>query len=527
MPAMPYKIGRCRRSFGAFIWIGIAVFLMTLCGLSQSDSGSYRASKHADPLNGVARDPNLPRGNCSQCHFNHGGEVPFDYALFTLNDNLLCQSSGCHEYASQWPPGDYYWPYPGNTPDWYNSGHGRSTASFPPAGQSEVRLCLQCHNPHGNADSIYGTYPSATKYLEEKGCYSNGGIPGEGCHGSNTANRPFGALDIYSQIQKLSRHAVETTFKKHSSDWLPNYPYGRESRQISSGSFSGLNRHIECVDCHNPHKAISGNHQIGTNYIGGPLLGSWGVEPFNGPGWTAPLNFTTVEFNSIMSSKEYQLCFKCHSYFAFANNPPTGSTDISLELNPANLSFHPVEDFIPENSYTSPSLNNGLMETMEFPWDNGMHDLMTCSDCHGSESIIDPRGPHGSNEPHILIASSSTSDDDLCLKCHKSSVYKLLIDPGENETGSRFDRQSTGEDKASHYFHVTEKRIACRQCHAARQLPPPPEGHQETPYPIEIGSVHGSNSFPGFLNGANIISYLPGRCTPSCHEGKSYNGGPE
>jgi hypothetical protein len=504
--------------------IVVALFII---GDLYAESGAYKSSKHADPTIGAFRDSGLPRGNCSQCHLQHGGDLPFDFTLFAPADNGTCLSSGCHDYEYRWPPGDYHWPFPGNTPDWYNSAHGSSAGQFPPAGGRIVSLCVQCHDPHGRGDSVYGAYPSATRELEERGCYSNGAATGQGCHGLNASFRPVGADDIYTQILKSSRHNIEASSKVHASDWQQSYPYGKESRQITSGSFSDANRHVECVDCHNPHKAISGNHEVGSNEIGGSLLGSWGVEPVSAGPWMTPTSFSVVDFNTVSGSFEYQLCYKCHSYFAFGNTPSTGHTDNAREFNSANASYHPVEDTIPANSYTSPSLENGIIETMESPWDNGLHDKMACSDCHASENNNDPRGPHGSNNPYILKGSPSAAETAFCLSCHKASVYAPSFDAGTAETGSRFDEQTTGSHGAAHYFHITERGIGCRQCHGGRQEPPSAQPEQGSPYPLEVGSIHGSNTFSGLLNGANINAFTPGSCTPTCHEAVTYSAGPE
>jgi hypothetical protein len=508
----------------------IIVFLilaLAFAGALMADSGFYKLGKHADPAIGVVHDPDLPRGNCSQCHLLHDGDTPYDFALFAPADNSTCLSGGCHEYEYQWPPGNYYWPYPGNTPGWYNSAHGSSTGLYPAAGGREVRLCVQCHNPHAAGDSIVGVYPSATAALEEHGCYSYGAVTGQGCHGMNDGNRPVNADNIYSQMLKSSRHDVTVTSKAHSSDWRSAPPYGRESRNINSGSFSGANWHVECVDCHNPHEAVPGNHRIGSNEIGATLLGGWGVEPINGGPGVTPTTYNVVEFNSIAGSREYQLCFKCHSYYAFGNTLPTGFTDNAREFNPANRSFHPVEDTIPTNSYTVPTAANGFTPTMTPEWDNGMRNTMTCSDCHSSETSTDPRGPHGSNNAYILSGSPAATGIDLCLNCHLATVYNPAIDPDAAETGSRFDRQTTGDDGASHFKHVTDERIGCRQCHGARQTAPPASPEQRSPYPIDLGSLHGSDTFPGLLNGVNINAYAPGSCTPTCHPQETYNAGPE
>lgn len=519
-----------KRKFGKIIapFLIAAISVLVALTVIYADSGTYKSSKHGNPDLGVQRDPDLPKGNCSQCHSGHGGSTPNDFSLFAPNDNSLCQSSGCHNYEHQWPAGNYYWSYPGNVPEWYNSAHGSSTELFPQSGNQEVRLCLQCHNPHDTSDGANGVYPSATRFLEEKGCYSNTGVAGEGCHGQNISGHPGAAADIYTQVLKSFRHNIELQAKKHSTDWLADYPYGRESRTVNSGAFSGVNRHVECVDCHNPHKTVAGSHEIGSNNIGGALLGSWGVEVFNGGPWVIPTSFSVVDFVSTSQAKEYSLCFKCHSYFAFGTTPPNAQTDIAREFNPANAAFHPVEGFIHDNSYTSPSAVNGFVETMEAPWDNGQHDLMTCSDCHGSDAPTDPKGPHGSNQPSILIGSPVATGTEFCLKCHKASTYAPAIDPGSTkETGSRFDQQTTRDGDASHWFHVTERHYGCRQCHGGRQNPPPAGSDRRTPYPIEVGSLHGTNSFDGLLNGTNIRAYTPGSCTPTCHGQENYTAGPQ
>ena len=47
------------------------------------------------------------------------------------------------------------------------------------------------------------------------------------------------------------------------------------------------------------------------------------------------------------SPREYQVCFKCHTSYAFGATPPTSpsggtETDAAAEFNPGNRSYHPV-----------------------------------------------------------------------------------------------------------------------------------------------------------------------------------------
>lgn len=122
------------------------------------------------------------------------------------------------------------------------------------------------------------------------------------------------------------------------------------------------NRHVECTDCHNPHTAVRGptfnvdpatyrttpptertrvlsasaKADINSNVASGPLRGAWGVEPtWTATDWTtfqaywpmAPTSYTRKEGLPTTTAgatdksqpwltREYQLCFKCHSDYA-------------------------------------------------------------------------------------------------------------------------------------------------------------------------------------------------------------------
>lgn len=120
------------------------------------------------------------------------------------------------------------------------------------------------------------------------------------------------------------------------------------------------NRHAECTDCHNPHRVRRNSlfygalgdansdkrtHDAGGatgNVASGVLRGSWGVEPVY-PTFTAasiwpnaPTNFNVKrgdpggvdpgKGNSYLT-REYQLCFKCHSNYAVSGAfPALGGT---------------------------------------------------------------------------------------------------------------------------------------------------------------------------------------------------------
>jgi hypothetical protein len=129
-----------------------------------------------------------------------------------------------------------------------------------------------------------------------------------------------------------------------------------ESRQ-QLGVISGVNRHVECTDCHNPHRVVkfrsfSGNggvlagtpgpagthaHDEGvgfthTNIASGVLRGTWGVQPtFASASFQVlpsgylvkrgdPGLSTDVSFAAPDVTREYQVCLKCHSDYGYSDN---------------------------------------------------------------------------------------------------------------------------------------------------------------------------------------------------------------
>ncbi|MBK5105738.1 MAG: hypothetical protein JJE42_15940, partial [Burkholderiales bacterium] len=118
------------------------------------------------------------------------------------------------------------------------------------------------------------------------------------------------------------------------------------------------NRHVECSDCHNPHRVVKFRSVVGnppgnlsgapdaagthvhtdtvgythTNIASGVLRGSWGVQPIYGsasfqslpssylvkrgdPGTSAD-----TSAGATYVTREYQICLKCHSDYGFSDN---------------------------------------------------------------------------------------------------------------------------------------------------------------------------------------------------------------
>lgn len=303
------------------------------------------------------------RVECTSCHEPH--DNTFGKFLVKSNDNAaLCTT--CHQKTG-----------------YFSSAHGTSNAAYTAEGGVQTTVgeysCRNCHAAHGAS--------TAQAYIlrgaEESTCYN--------CHGSPALP---GAKSVQNLFAKASKHPVETVSGVHLNPEL-------DGTNLKTGK-----RHSECWDCHNPHRAKAGTHVTPGNAIGEALLGAWGVEPAYGAAgaWQAATSFTRRVFNDTVNDKEYQLCLKCHSYYAYGVTPPAGYTDQSTEYNPNNRSAHPVRNSA--NAQTGAVAPKALATVqLSSPWNtstNMGNQTMTCSDCHGSDVVSDPKGPHGSASQFML-----------------------------------------------------------------------------------------------------------------------------
>ena len=317
------------------------------------------------------------------------------------------------------------------------------------------------------------------------------------------------------------------------------------------------NRHVECTDCHNPHRvrkaktfsetgtAAAGthNHATGvkhTNTISGVLRGSWGVEPRYANETTNPFGTAIPQANydvkrgdpgvSIATDKyqtyvtrEYQICLKCHSSYAYGSNPPnvgsavgstpdygftdTGGARIHIYTDQAmefqgptgdqgvkargtnHRSWHPVMEPTKRPAGTTRgSTRYANASNWKEPFDNDVgNQTIYCSDCHGSAvttngtSVPDGNsdsqehgsawGPHGSSNNFILKGgwnkdTGESTPNALCFKCHDFNAY---ASSGGLQTPTGF--WNTGSDKGKdnlHAYHADKlSNFRCSYCHVA------------------------------------------------------------
>lgn len=291
------------------------------------------------------------------------------------------------------------------------------------------------------------------------------------------------------------------------------------------------NRHTECTDCHNPHRATknrlfnadsvtpdaAGTHKHGivagdtaphSNIASGSLRGITGVEPKypsnefgvdpssfdvkRGDGGIAAPTLVT----STYVTREYQICFKCHSNYAYDNSPAAlgysggtlqntngmvnyindamefqaplshqgaASTMDSGALSPTystnnHRSWHPVMDvtgrtvalrFASQNLWRSPWNGSDIDGGSAIVTNAVGTQTMYCSDCHGSqtnpaEGVVpfggengSSWGPHGSTENFLLKGEWKTDTTPSAANdtlCFRCHEYSQYADPSASPT---------------------------------------------------------------------------------------------
>ncbi|MBT1075384.1 CxxxxCH/CxxCH domain c-type cytochrome [Geobacter grbiciae] len=235
-------------------------------------------------------------------------------------------------------------------------------------------------------------------------------------------------------------------------------------------TYLSANKHISCNDCHDPHEARSGNHTAGGTTLPKVLKGATGVTTPAWPAlWTAPAQsaYGTAPVNA---TAEWQICFKCHSgansnVTTWGGSGSKAFTDLGLEFNPNNESYHPVIQALPSTGnrrLASGALTGG--------WTPGS--VMTCSDCHATDSASS-KGPHGSTVKWMLNPNTTGTK-------YYNWPYTSAANNGTNGTtgfvmgtGSTtvptnnfcFSCHVWSAGGAAHTQRTGDHAVACVQCH--------------------------------------------------------------
>lgn len=205
-----------------------------------------------------------------------------------------------------------------------------------------------------------------------------------------------------------------------------------------------------CSSCHTGGLTHLDNHNaFMTNYAT-----MSGYQPAATAAFVQPTTFTAVS----PATKEYQVCFKCHSYkgFGAVTNGVSGLvgpsgvnfTDQAMEFNPANMSFHPV--------MASAGANRGATSNIKSPWTRTS--IMSCSDCHYIAAVTDPAGPHATASNFLLKGPATAWNNTL----------KLRISSGESIFCSNcHDVSDWNNSRFSAHRDSKHEGIPCFNCHQA------------------------------------------------------------
>lgn len=321
------------------------------------------------------------------------------------------------------------------------------------------------------------------------GCHSMGGAPGTPllksagmslcfeCHGSHkptTIGRDRAKTDIEGVFAKRSKHPVYETEKYHFNDEdlpekLPSQP-----------------RHVSCHDCHVTH-----------------------VSSETSP-WAGSKGYAKGRVNVNRASKEYEVCYLCHSD---SENRPMGAKNKKDEFDPINESYHPIEASGREKFI--PSLVRGLT----------VNSKITCSDCHGNNDPSGPRGPHGSDYSPLLVAEYKTYTtvlegqrpyiEDFGLSQVKNTIsFPLVVEsPRAYELCYMcHDRRSIldNESFSKHYLHIVSQGATCNTCHT-------PHGSRDNKHLISFDSAIVSISNTTRYDPPQYKPYTTPQCYLRCH----------
>ena len=244
--------------------------------------------------------PLTASGSCVACETCHDVHLaPDNDGNLVRMTNRLAFCTECHTLADTTTPGRHLnvtnsalWP-----------GGRTNCSTFPPITDTTLRgACENCHQAHGwpMATNTALVFPKLLVDQEESLCFT--------CHGTNGP----ATMRVEADFSKTYHHLVSDA-------------------QQTQG------RVVECSSCHNPHKALSGSHTYTNtatatrNLASNPLKGADGVAC----SYLGLTNFQAVTTNlytviprSTGVTNEYQICFKCHSSFAYGTNPPAGLSPI-------------------------------------------------------------------------------------------------------------------------------------------------------------------------------------------------------
>lgn len=338
----------------------------------------------------------------------------------------------------------------------------------------EEQFCYKCHS---RASESQGSTWTATFMRDRYG----------------VASMSATSVAIYGQVTKTYGHKVGSYAGKHKA-----------SASDETRAYLSANKHVECADCHGVHDAAKGTHIKGTNVASPALYGAPGVA------WSAApaSEWTTVALNPVTVGStyaEFNICLRCHSGYNTAlatwDDASTDTwTDVALEFNTKNDSYHPVFGALPATDLGS---NNGSSRLpndnrLGGQWTAGRGATMYCSDCHGDSVASAPaQGPHGSAVDHLLKGPNTTwpgTNGQYYLGGDLSDLFCLNCHPNLNDTAQTNGVHSRGSHRGSF------TNGGCTRCHLKL-----PHGGKISRLLVDADSAQTPTRYKGYM--ASIYSF--------------------
>ncbi|OUS27996.1 hypothetical protein A9Q98_08590 [Thalassotalea sp. 42_200_T64] len=431
--------------------------------------------------------------------------------------------------------------------------------------------CLNCHDTHTvnnsrrllragtdhAADGITAPKLSGSSAIEQT-CYQ--------CHrpqAQSALTSSFNSVpDIYSDFNDAGNIHMPISNSDQNKTEIHNITDGDFIEDRGKlGLTNPLNRHVECTDCHNPHRVMKAkkfnasvidnsadggthNHGAGhTNIASGALKGSIGVEPDYGSDTTFDTNPVTADariayivkkgvgtseaVTAPHVTREYQVCLRCHSDYGFGTQPPqlgqmgggtTKGTNGVDNLTNQAMEFQAPTSHQGEGTGTGGWASNnhrswhpvmrptrrtqGGDSRWNAPWKDRGNQTMYCSDCHGNKTNADTTTPKTGQPwgPH-------GSSNNFILKGQWDPT-SISTSGGDNQTLC-FRCHSTiylnnENDSNTGFVHGTHnKRIdaadtnRCTKCHVAL-----PHGWKNKAFLVNLNDV--GPECDGMAEGTNV-----------------------
>ena len=453
--------------------------------------------------------PHVPLDNdqvqCNSCHDPHIRDVAdpnksikflrlnrFQKVSPTMNafnesNDIICLA--CHEKAG-WVGSAHA------TAEVANEVYTTSAADlreFPAGTQVWESACLACHDTHTvsgsrrllreGTDGPVG--PSGAKVggsaaIEETcfACHSSDGgtLTSQGLNTEVPDIKTDFNLPIHMPIRNSEQaagremHDIGTVMNDSQETSQRGKDFIESQAALGKSSMGGslTNRHVECTDCHNPHRVVrrrlfnesnrggvmdaAATHDHWNtphnNLASGVLRGTWGVEPvytsndFN----VEPTTYTvkrgdpgdgaSTAVSSPYVTREYQVCLKCHSNYGYDTPPMLG---VSSVTTPPGVN-HMTQYTNQAREYNSPDSHKGETSTS----DGGADPRWTTNNHRAWHPVMNSTG----RTPSVRSADANNwtppfnaavgTQTMYCTDCHGSNTPPGTVDPdGQgNENGA-------------------------------------------------------------------------------------------